>query len=306
MKLIVVGSSNMDLVISLPRIPMIGETVLGGKSNMIFGGKGANQAVAAIRSGGDIGYIGKVGNDLFGENMKKHFKKEGLRADHILTDQQEPTGIAQIFVSDKGENSIGVAPGANMKLFPEDLEPFLDLIKNAEVLLLQLETPVKTVAYLAGIAFENDVKLILNPAPAQKLGQDLLKKVWMITPNETEASLLTGIEVTDADSATLAARKLLKMGIENIVVTLGANGSLFFNKKGSTHIIAPRVIALDTTAAGDVFNGTLATAITYGKSLEQAIEFASAAAAISVTRKGAQPSIPVLAEIEAFLKSNEY
>ena len=302
MELLVVGSSNMDLVISLPRIPAIGETVLGGKSNMVFGGKGANQAVAAIRAGCDTLFITKVGNDLFGKNMKNHFKNEGFRTDLILTDANEPTGIAQIFVSEKGENSIAVAPGANMKLLPVDIEPFVDLIKNSKVVLLQLETPIETVAYIADIAYKNKVKLILNPAPAQKLSEDLLKKIWLISPNESEASLLTGIEVTDTVSAAKAAQRLLEMGVENVIVTMGENGSLLFDNNGSEHFEAFKEKAVDTTAAGDVFNGTLAVAITNQKPLPEAIRFASAAAAISVTREGAQPSVPTLNEINNYLK----
>jgi ribokinase len=301
MKLVVIGSSNMDLVISLPRIPAVGETVLGGKSSMVFGGKGANQAVASIRSGGDIAFIAKVGNDLFGENMKNHFKQEGFRIDLILTDENEPTGIAQIFVSEKGENSIAVAPGANMKLVPKDIEPFTDLIKNSKVVLLQLETPLETVEYIADIAYQNNVKLILNPAPAQKLSEDLLRKVWLITPNETETSLLTGIEVVGAASAEKAAKNLLKMGVKNVIVTLGENGSLLCNGDGVEHFKVFEAKAVDTTAAGDVFNGTLAVAITNDKSLQEAINFAAAAAAISVTREGAQPSIPTHTEINNFL-----
>lgn len=302
MELLVVGSSNMDLVISLPRIPDIGETVLGGKSNMVFGGKGANQAVAAIRAGCEALFITKVGNDLFGENMKNHFENEGFRTDLILTDAEEPTGIAQIFVSEKGENSIAVAPGANMKLMPQDIEPFADLIKNSEVVLLQLETPLETVAYIADIANKNKVKLILNPAPAQKLSDDLLKKIWLISPNESEASLLTGIDVKDVPSAEKAAQRLLEMGVENVIVTMGENGSLLHFAKGSEHYEAFKERAVDTTAAGDVFNGTLAAAVSNKKSLQEAIRFASAAAAISVTREGAQPSIPTLDEIDNFLK----
>lgn len=302
MELVVVGSSNMDLVISLPRIPAIGETVLGGKSNMVFGGKGANQAVASIRAGCDTLFITKVGNDLFGENMKSHFKTEGFSTDLILTDAKEPTGIAQIFVSKKGENSIAVAPGANMKLMPEDIEPFADLIKNSKVILLQLETPIETVTYIADMAYKNNVKLILNPAPAQKLSEDLLKKVWLISPNESEASLLTGIEVKDAVSAEKAAQRLLEMGVENVIVTMGENGSLLSGTNGFEHFEAFKEKAVDTTAAGDVFNGTLAVAVTNEKSLQEAIRFASAAAAISVTREGAQPSIPTLIEIDNYLK----
>ncbi len=305
MKLVVVGSSNMDLVISLPRIPSIGETVLGGKSSMVFGGKGANQAVAAIRAGGDIAYIAKVGNDLFGENMKNHFQKEGFDTDLILTDTDEPTGIAQIFVSEKGENSIAVAPGANMQLRPEDIAPFNNLIKNAKVVLLQLETPLETVEHITAIAHQNNVKLILNPAPAQELSKDLLKKVWLITPNETEASLLTGIDVVDTASGIKAAERLLKMGVKNVIITLGENGSLLYTEKGSEHFKAYKAKSVDSTAAGDVFNGTLAVAITKEKTLGEAINFAAAAAAISVTREGAQPSIPIRAEIDDFITKNK-
>ena len=300
MRLVVVGSSNMDLVISLPRIPAVGETVLGGKSKMVFGGKGANQAVASLRSGGDVAFIAKVGNDLFGNNMKNHFEKEGFNIEHILTDDSEPTGIAQIFVSEKGENSIAVAPGANMKLLPADIEPFKDLIIASRVVLLQLETPLETVEYIVDMAFQNNVKLILNPAPARMLDKELLKKVWLITPNETEASLLTGIQVADKSSAKKAADLLLNLGVGNVIITLGENGSLLCNEKGAVYFSSYTVNTVDTTGAGDVFNGTLATAITNGAPLEDAIDFAAAAAAISVSREGAQPSIPTLVEIDSF------
>lgn len=305
MKLVVIGSSNMDLVISLPRIPAIGETVLGGKSNMVFGGKGANQAVASKRCGGHVSFIAKVGNDIFGENMKKHFLKEGFNSDHILTDEEEATGIAQIFVSEKGENSIAVAPGANMKLIPEDLEAYIELIKEAHVILLQLESPIETVEYIADLVFQSGTKLILNPAPAQKLSESLLEKVWLLTPNETEASLLTGIDVIDQISAQQAAEHLLKMGVKNVIITLGENGSLLSNPETVEHFPAFKVTAKDTTAAGDVFNGTLAASITNGKSLQDAITFASAAASISVTREGAQSSIPTQSEIEFFLQKHQ-
>lgn len=304
MKLVVIGSSNMDLVIRLPRIPAVGETILGGESSMVFGGKGANQAVAALRSAGQVAFITKVGDDLFGANMKNHFRQEGFDTDLILSDEEKPTGIAQIFVSEKGENSIAVAPGANMNLTPEDLEPHLDLIRNSNVLLLQLETPLSTVEYLAELAHLNKIKLILNPAPAQDLSAELLKRVWLLTPNETEAKLLTGIEVVDFVSAKLAAKKLLDFGVENVIVTLGDKGCLLYRKSGEERFSSFKVRAVDSTAAGDVFNGTLASAVAMGKPFNEAIVFASAAAGISVTRAGAQPSIPNLSEINDFLKNN--
>ncbi|PCJ97642.1 MAG: ribokinase [Flavobacteriaceae bacterium] len=303
MKLLVVGSSNMDLVISLPRIPVAGETILGGKSSMVFGGKGANQAVSALRAGGDVSYIAKVGKDLFGENMIAHFKKEGFNTDLILTDDKEPTGVAQIFVSENGENSIAVAPGANLQLMPTDLLPYRDLIQHAEVVLLQLETPIATIEFIADLVHNSSVKLILNPAPAQTLSAVLLSKVWLLTPNETEASLLTGITVIDKATAENAAAALLLKGVENVLITLGEKGCLLYNESGANYFQAFTVKAVDTTAAGDVFNGSLAVAITQGASWKNAIRFAAAAAALSVTKEGAQPSIPHKSEIEHFLNT---
>ncbi len=297
--LVVVGSSNMDLVISLPRIPAVGETILGGKSSMIFGGKGANQAVAAARAGGKVAFITKLGDDIFGNNMTSHFQTEGLPIDYILTDDSEPTGIAQIFVSAKGENSIAVAPGANMNLMPSDIEPFEGLIKQATVVLMQLEIPLETVVFITELAAAHNVKVILNPAPAQALSDNLLKKLWLLTPNESEASLLTGLKVVDNASAQQAAEALRQKGIQNVIITLGENGSLLCNAEGVKHFKAFKAHAVDTTAAGDVFNGALAVAVTQNKSFDDAIRFGSAAAAISVSRVGAQTSIPSLDEILA-------
>ena len=304
MELIVIGSSNIDMVIYLPWIPGVGETLLGGKSRMIFGGKGANQAIAAARSGGKISFITKLGNDIFGKNTRDHFIKEGLPSACILSDENEPTGLAQILVSDKGENSIAVAPGANMKLSVEDVTAFENDIKNAGVVLLQLEIPLETVAYAADIAHKNGVKVILNPAPAQALTQELLKKVWLLTPNESETELLTGIKVNDVESAALAGKALLDQGVRNVLITMGAHGSLLCNEEGQKHFGAYKATAVDTTAAGDVFNGALAVALTKNKSLEEAIAYGSAAAAISVTREGAQPSIPDIDEVEQFMKAS--
>ncbi len=304
MKVVVVGSTNMDLVISLPRIPKVGETVLGGTSSMVFGGKGANQAVAVKRAGGDVAFITKMGMDLYGDNMKAYFKTEGFPEELLLTDPTKPTGIAQIFVAENGDNSIAVAPGANMTLLPKDLTPFKDQINKADVILAQLETPIETITYLADIASKNNSKFILNPAPAQQLTNALLKKTWLLTPNESEASLLTGIQVVDEASTKEAAAILLHRGVKNVIITLGKQGSLLYNNKGYQHFPAFNINAIDTTAAGDVFNGALVAAIINNTALEEAICYASAAAAISVTRNGAQPSIPYLVEIEQFLNKN--
>lgn len=304
MKLIVIGSSNIDLIVNLPKIPIIGETVLGGESAMVFGGKGANQAIAAKRTGNNIGFIAKVGNDFFGKKMLHHFEAEGLPTHLILTDKTTPTGVAQIFVSAKGENSIGVAPGANMTLMCKDLKPFLKTILKAKVWLLQLEIPIKTIEYLVSTAFENNIKLILNPAPACNLSSVLLKKIWLITPNETEAEILTGVLVTDSASAQRAASILLNKGVRNVIVTMGEKGCQYATRKISRFFPSFRVLAVDSTAAGDVFNGTLAMAIANGETIQDTIEIASAAAAISVTKQGAQTSIPTYSEIDAFLKKN--
>ncbi len=291
----------MDLVITVPHIPAIGETVLGGRSSMVFGGKGANQAIAAKRSGGDIAFIAKVGDDLFGKNMKDHFSKEGLDPELILTDPTEPTGVAQIFVSAAGENSIAVASGANMKLLPEDITNHKDLLLNADIILVQLETPIETIEFVAELIGDCSARLMLNPAPAQKLSPKLLQQTWLITPNETEASLLTGISVTDIGTAKAAAAILIEQGIQQVIITLGANGCLYTD--GSEHTTFPAFVvdAIDTTGAGDVFNGALAVQLTQGKSMAEAIRFASTAAALSVTKAGAQPSIPKLSEINEFL-----
>ncbi len=298
---VVIGSSNQDIVIKLPRIPNVGETLLGGKSSMIFGGKGANQAVTAARLGGDIAFITKLGRDIFGTNMLIHFENEKLPKEFILIDEHEPTGIAQIFVSEKGENSIAVAPGSNGTLSIPDLQPFEELIANAKFILMQLEIPIKTVEFVAQFASKSNAKIIINPAPARPLSDDLLSNTWLLTPNEYEASILTGIQVVDISSAQEAGAILLSKGVQHVIITLGENGSIFCNLKGSTHFKSFKVNAVDTTAAGDVFNGALAVALTRGESIIEAIPFASAAAAISVSKMGAQTSIPHLDEVNEFL-----
>ncbi|MBA7548853.1 Ribokinase [subsurface metagenome] len=213
-------------------------------------------------------------------------------------------GIAQILVSEKGENSIAVAPGANMNLTVEDIHSFKNVINQAKVVLVQLEIPLETVEYIAEIANKHNTKVILNPAPAQKLNNELLEKLWLITPNESESELLTQIKVVDIDSAGKAGEILLKKGVKNVIITLGENGSLLCNKDGFRYFKAYKEKAIDTTAAGDVFNGALAVALTENKSFHEAIQYGSAAAAISVTRKGAQTSIPTIEELENYLRSS--
>lgn len=304
MSLFTIGSSNTDLVIYLDHIPKIGETVIGGESSIIFGGKGANQAVAAKRAGADIKFVTQLGDDSFGEGMKKHLMKEDLPQGYILTDKNQPSGIAQIFVSKKGENSIAVASGSNGTLTFDRLKPFIKDLASADLVLVQFEIPIETVMDLIDFCFNKGVKTLVNPAPAIKLTPEKLSKIWMITPNESEAEILTGITVNNQQSATNAAQMILAMGVEHCIVTLGEKGSVWISKNGAFHFTVPSVNSVDSTAAGDVFNGYLAAAVTKDLPLEKAIVIAHAAASLSVTIKGAQTSIPKIEKTQLFLKQN--
>ncbi|KPM46703.1 ribokinase [Jiulongibacter sediminis] len=295
MNLFVIGSSNMDLVIKLPKIPSPGETLLGSDSAMVFGGKGANQAVATKRAGGQIGFITKLGNDLYGDQMRSHLIKEGLPEEYLLKDKNRPSGTAQIWVSEAGENAIAVSPGSNAALVPEDLMPFAEQLKTADFILMQLEIPLETVEYVIELTKDSSAKVILNPAPAQELSDDLLSKLWMITPNEHEAVYLTNGKVENIEDMAVT---LFQKGVRNVLMTLGERGSLLYNKKGKTYFKTPKVKPRDSTAAGDVFNGYLAALLSQNKPLNEAIEIATKAAAHSVTIEGAQPSIPYLRDIE--------
>jgi ribokinase len=288
------------MVIKTKRIPAPGETVLGGTFFMNAGGKGANQAVAAARLGGAVSLVCKTGNDIFGQEAIAGFKKENINTEFIFIDEKKPSGVALITVDEDAENCIVVAPGANASLSVGDIGEIEDLILQAEIILMQLEIPLKTVAYIAQFAAENEIPVILNPAPACELPDELLKNINIITPNENEAEKLTGITVTDIRSAKLAARSLCERGVETVIITLGAEGALLFDGDIATHIPGYKMKPIDTTAAGDVFNGALAVAISEKRSLEEAIDFACKAAAISVTRLGAQASAPFAHEIGAF------
>jgi len=301
-KIVVVGSSNTDMIIKVPHIPKPGETILGGKFSTASGGKGANQTVAAARSGGDVTLIACLGKDMFGEKALQGFVEDGINVDNIKIDPKEPSGVAEIFVDENGENSIAVASGANLNLSPQDVRKIKGVIANSDILLMQLEIPVDTVRTAAKIARKNGVKVILNPAPAQKLEDDLLQNISIITPNEIEAEMLTGIKVNDNVSAKQAADILLKKGIETVIITLGQRGAFYVTSKASKLISGFQVKAVDATAAGDTFNGALAVALGESMPLKNAISFANAAAALSVTKLGAQPSAPKRDEIEKLLK----
>ena len=300
-KLVVLGSVNADHVLQVASFPRPGETLLGHSYAVIPGGKGANQAVAAARLGADIAFIACVGDDSFGANMITEFGRDGINTQAVMVEQDTPTGIAMIQVAATGENSICISAEANACLTPERLIPHSDLIEQADTLLMQLETPIATITQAAKIANQAGTRVVLNPAPAQPLSDELLAVVDLITPNETEAELLTGIKVTDMASAQVAANALHAKGISEVMITLGSQG-VWSSKAGTgKQVKGFRVDAVDTTAAGDTFNGGLLAGLQAGLVLDDAIRFAHAAAAISVTRVGAQTSIPTKAEVDAFL-----
>ena len=296
-KIVVLGSTNTDMVVTGRRIPKPGETVSGGTFLMNPGGKGANQAVAVSRlsvSKGACTFIGKVGDDVFGRDCAKRMKKDGITA-RLIVDRVNASGTALILVDAKGQNVISVALGANGTLCVDDIAPFRKDIENAAALLLQLETPMKTVVEAAKWAHAKGVPVILNPAPAAKLPKELYRCLEWITPNETEAEILTGIKVTDAESAGKAADVLRSRGVKHVVITMGAKG-VYCGNCGMI-FSAKKVKAVDCVAAGDTFNGAFSVALAEGKSCKDAIAFAQKAAAISVTRSGAQSSIPFRSEM---------
>ena len=291
-KILVVGSSNTDMVIKTQHFPAPGETILGGQFLMNAGGKGANQAVAAARLGGQVTFVGKIGNDIFGKQAVQQLANEGINVDFVSVDPENPSGVALITVDRTGENSIVVASGSNGTLSPADFDQAATEFAEADFVLLQLEIPIPTVEYIAQKAFMQNKKVILNPAPATELSEEILKNLYLITPNETEAELLTGIKVTDEASALKAAINLHQKGVKSVIITMGAAGAFLLENGKSQVIKAPRVEAVDTTAAGDTFNGALAVALAEGKTLTESIAFANKAASISVTRIGAQSSVP--------------
>jgi len=296
-KIVVIGSSNTDMVVKAERLPVPGETVSGGVFLMNPGGKGANQAVAAARLGGNVTFITKTGNDLFGRRSVELYKAEGIDTKYVLSDHDRPSGVALIAVDAKGENCILVAPGANGSLSVADVEQARETIETADYLLMQLETPLQTVEYAAALAAAKGVKVILNPAPAQALSPELLQNIYIITPNRTEAEMLTGIKVTDSATAREAADCLAAKGVDNVLITLGSQGALVREGGNCYEIAAEKVEAIDTTAAGDTFCGALCVGVSEGMTLAESVRFACRAAAISVTRMGAQASIPFRKEL---------
>ncbi|MGI0115782.1 ribokinase [Zooshikella sp. RANM57] len=301
----VLGSVNADHMLQVPYFPKPGETLAGDHYQLTGGGKGANQAVAAARLKGHVVFVACVGDDAVGHQFCHDFQMDGIDTNRVTAIKDVPTGTALILVNSQGENCIALHPGANSELTPSLIMPWLTELETVHTLLMQLETPIETVTLAAKSAQKQGVNVILNPAPAQPLSDELLAAVDIITPNETEASLLTGVMVNDIDSAKMAADVLHKKGISKVLITMGKAGVLFSHAGEQHYYPGFDVKAVDTTAAGDTFNGALAVALTEGLSMAEAIYLAQAAAAISVTRLGAQSAIPERAEVEQYCKQQK-
>lgn len=300
--ILVVGSINMDLVIKAKAIPKPGETISGGTFYKAYGGKGANQAVTVARLGERCYFVGRVGKDIFGKELKENLIKNSVNIDYLVEDEENPTGVAFIMVDSDGENSIIVAPGANRFLTQDDVERSLPIVSKASILLTQLEIPVETASYTLKLAKDHNITTILNPAPAREIEPDILSLVDIITPNESELKILTGIEPQDKEDMLKAGKKLLQYGVKTVIVTLGAKGAMIIDNNLELHIPAIKVSAVDTTGAGDVFNGALAVRLAHQDPIEKAVRYAVISAGISVTRRGAQTSIPTLEEVNQFIR----
>lgn len=304
-KIVIVGSYNTDLMSMTPWLPKHGETVLGGPFKLGPGGKGSNQAVSAARLGAEVYFVGCVGDDYFGEIARNNFIKEKINIDYLKVSKTQHTGMAFILVDDKtAENMIVVAPGSNMEIDISLVENARDIIVNADVVLLQLEIPVEIVEYVIKLVYKsNNTISILNPAPGRKLKKDILKKVSLITPNISELELMTNRNVNSVEEAKIVAQEIVSTGVKDMIVTLGKEGALVVNSKETTHVPTFKEVRIvDTTGAGDAFNGGLAMALSEGKNLVEATYFANAVATLNVTKIGTAPAMPYRNEVECFLK----
>lgn len=304
-KILVIGSFMMDLVAKTPRAPKEGETIKGLSFSQFAGGKGANQAVAAAKLGGDVIMTGKVGNDGFGNAQMQSLKSWGINTDYIYKDEKESTGIGFITLEESGKNRIIIIPGANMSFIPDDLVKNKQLIDDAEIIILQFEIPMETTYKSLDLSYEAGKTVILNPAPSSEIDPDYLRKVTYLILNEVEAKDFTGVDITDKENAKKAAVKLLKQGCRNVIITMGGNGVLFLNDAEEYYVPSHKVNVVDTTAAGDEFIGAFAYGLQNKYNHKECTEFANAAAALSVTRMGSQPSLPTLSEVEEFVRMNK-
>lgn len=302
MRIVVVGSSNIDMVAQVSHIPAPGETVGNARFIQSFGGKGANQAVAAARLGGSVTFVTALGNDMYADILKKHFTEEGINTDYIIDDSHHPTGTALIYVANSGENCIAVAPGANYSLLPESITQFSKIIEEADIVVMQAEIPYETIKKTALLAKQKGKKVLFNPAPACLIDEELMTTIDILVVNELEASFISGIEYTGNNLDDIA-QTLLRSGARNIVITLGSQGVYMMNERETIQLPSFKVKAIDTVAAGDTFCGALAVACSQKGISREALGFANAAAAIAVTRLGAQSSIPTLVEVNAFIQT---
>ncbi|MEM0929426.1 MAG: ribokinase [Pseudomonadota bacterium] len=302
--IVVIGSYNTDMVVQAPRIPTPGETILGGTFSMVAGGKGANQAVAAARCGGAVSFIARLGDDMFGHQAIAGLKADSIDTSHVACLPDVASGTALITVSEDGENAITVASGANALLMPDAIETADSMIAEAAIVLTQLETPLETISALVDRCAAHGVPLVLNPAPALPLNEAIFSRVAVLTPNESEAELLSGVPVTDLESAKRAGEVILAKGVKTLIITMGGDGALLFEDGSPTMVPSFTVDPVDTTGAGDTFNGALCVAISEGKSWAEAVTFANAAAALSVTVLGAQPSAPRRADVDALVQTH--
>jgi ribokinase len=294
---LVVGSANMDLVVQCSRFPLPGETIFGNKFQMFPGGKGANQAVSCAKLGMKTYFIGKMGEDDFGKRLSKTMLDDGVDLTRLMTDKKESTGIGLITIDSNGQNEIVVISGSNMNLYPGDVRSNKDIFAQTKVVLTQLEIPPDTVDETARLANENDNIFILNPAPASEIPDEIYPLIHYLTPNETELRILSNMMVSDAASAEKAARVILQKGVQNVIVTLGEKGALLVNNNNNELFPAQKVTVVDTTAAGDAFNGALAYSLAENKEIADAIRFANKVASFSVTKMGAQSSLPKINEL---------
>lgn len=304
MKVVVIGSSNIDMVAQVSHLPAPGETVGDANFMQSLGGKGANQAVAAARLGGSVTFVTSLGNDMYADILKTHFKKEGITTDYIIDDVNHPTGTALIFVANSGENYIAVAPGANYSLLPGSITHFSEIIDEADIIVMQAEIPYETIKRIALSAKQKGKKVLFNPAPACLIDEELMKAIDILVVNELEAAFISGIDYTDNNLEEIA-ETLLKAGAINVVITLGSQGVYMKNVKETIQLPGCKVNAIDTIAAGDTFCGALAVVCAKKEIDRDTLTFANTAAAIAVTRSGAQPSIPTLDEVKRFMFENE-
>ena len=300
-KVTVVGSFMYDLVATAPRRPKTGETLIGDSFGMFLGGKGANQAIAASRVGASVTMVGRLGNDLFGDQFLEKFSEEGIKTDFVIQDTENGTGVGMPLIDASGDNSIVIIPQANMALTVENIDKAESVIADSDVLVLQCEVPMEANKRAAEIANKNDTLVILNPAPARKIPDTLLSLVDIITPNESEAEILTDMPTETNSQAMEAAHHLLSKGVETVILTLGSRGSLLLTEKMEKRIPAYLVDVIDTTAAGDAFCGALAAILSNGSIIEEAIKIANAAGALAVTKLGAEPSLPTKKDIDQLI-----